>query len=465
MTAPARSAAWRALRRVHETGTDLPIALARERDGLADARDRALTTEITLGVLRWQAALDYLITRAAKRPLDAIDTASLDVLRLGAYQLLHLTRVPAAVVVDEAVDLVKRAHHPRAAGFINATLRQIAVTRGAGLPPAPPLRPPSASGAARRWRQRALEHLAVTLSHPAWLMERWLDRYGFQAAAEIASFNNRSAPLTLRANPLRTTPATLARALEAHGVATQPGRYAPEALIVTAGHPLGTPPLEEGACSVQDEASQAVGVLAAAATCAGERAPVLDACASPGGKTLALAAALEPGSLIVAADTRRARVQLLRNTLARAGTKWVQVVQIDLTRGLPFRELFQGVLLDVPCSGLGTIRRDPDIRWKRTPDDLIRFAAAQRVMLREAARVVAPGGRLVYATCSSEPEENQDLVARFLAEHESFALIGANSLPVPDSMRTLIDAEGFFHTLPHVHGLEAFFAAVMRRAI
>ncbi|MGH9159599.1 MAG: transcription antitermination factor NusB, partial [Vicinamibacteraceae bacterium] len=310
MTAPARAAAWRALHRIHESGTDLPIALARERDRLADARDRALATEITLGVLRWQASLDYLITRAAKRALDAIDAASLDVLRVGAYQLLHLTRVPAAVVVDEAVELVKRAHHPRAAGFINATLRQIAATRDTSLPSPPPLQPPPGSGAARRWRQRALEHLAISLSHPRWLVERWLDAYGFEAACEIARFNNASAPLTLRANRLRTTTAALAGTLETYGIETQPGRYAPDALLVTSGQPLGTPPYEEGACFLQDEASQAVGSLAAAAC----GSPALDACASPGGKTLALAAAVEPASFIVAADTRPARVRLLRST-------------------------------------------------------------------------------------------------------------------------------------------------------
>ncbi|MPY87214.1 MAG: 16S rRNA (cytosine(967)-C(5))-methyltransferase RsmB [Luteitalea sp.] len=463
MTAPARLAAWRALRLVHERGTDLPIALGRTRDGLPDARDRALATEIALGVLRWRAALDYLIARAGKRSVGAIDPSVLDVLRIGVYQLRHLTRVPAAVVVDEAVDMAKRARHPRAAGFVNALLRKIAATDEAGLPPAPSPEPPASAGRAGPWRRRAREHLSIALSHPTWLVERWLDRYGFEDAAKIARFNNGSAPVTLRANLLRTTAPALADALLTNGVRTQPGRYAPDALIVSAGQPLTTPLFREGACFVQDEASQVIGTLAAAAC----RAPVLDACAAPGGKTLALAAALgtvaASGPRIVAADSRRARMRLLRDTLDRAGAAAVTLVQLDLACGLPFREAFQSVLVDAPCSGLGTLRRDPDIRWKRTPDDLTRFASVQRAMLREAAEAVRPGGRLVYATCSGEPEENDEVVRGFLGERGGFALIDARTLSMPDSVGALVDARGFLRTLPHVHGLEAFFAAVILR--
>ena len=450
MIAPARLAAYEILRAVSAGTADLPTAIAASRERLQDDRDRALVAEIATGVQRWRAALDFLIVHFSKRRIDRLDPEVVEILRLSAYQLLHLTRVPASAVVDDAVNLAKRVRKTSAAGLVNAVLRTI--SRSRRELPLPP-RPAEDAG-----DDATLEYLSVTLSHPRWLAARWLARFGFERTERWHRFNNLAAPLTLRANRLKATPAEVAARLDAEGVKVAAARYAPDGLLVDEGHPLRGRAFEEGLFLVQDEASQLVPLLAGA----DPGARVLDACASPGGKTTALAASMAGGSVLVACDVRERRVDLLRRTIAASGAANVAVVRADLLAPLPFTEPFDCVLVDAPCSGLGTLRRDPDIRWRRHETDLTAFAAAQLVMLQHAADVVRPGGRLIYATCSSEPEENEGVAGAFAAGHGDFSALDARTAGTR-LQAELIDDRGHFRTSPDAHGLEAFFGAVFQR--
>jgi 16S rRNA (cytosine967-C5)-methyltransferase len=447
MIAPAREAAYDALRAVSTQSADLPHALARARSRLPDERDRALTGEIVTGTLRWQGTFDHVIAEFSRRPVTRLDPEVLDILRSAIFQLLHLDRVPAAAVVSDAVNMTRKAGKKSAGPLVNALLRRVSRERHHLPLPGRPATPDD--------RAAALDYLAITLSHPRWLAGRWLDRYGFEATEAWLQFNNRPAPLTIRTNRLKTSGNSLVESLAVHGIQVEPGRFGPDAWIVRKGNPLLTPLADTGRFVVQDEASQLIAALVSARS--GER--VLDACASPGGKTTAIAAAMDDGGLIVATDVRGRRVDLLARTVRLSGARSVKIVQADAA-ALPLTASFDWVLLDVPCSGLGTIRRDPDVRWRRSEADLARLAAAERQMLRETARVLRPGGRLVYSTCSSEPEENEEVVARFVAE-SGFRPVTPRDLPAP--IQTLINPAGHLRTFPFRDGLEAFFGAILAK--
>ncbi len=449
MIAPARGAAFDVLRAVHEQRSDLASALARARGRLNDERDRALATDIATGVERHRNLLDHLIAHFAKRPVARLDAEVLEILRLSGYQLLHLTRVPASAVVDDAVEMTRRAGKSSAAGFVNAVLRQISRKRGAlPLPPRP-------SDPADR--DAAIRYLMISGSHPQWLAERWYDRLGLERADTWVHFDNEPAPLTLRANTLRMTATRLGATLESNGITTRRGRFAPDALIVEGGHT--TDAADAGTYLVQDEGSQLVTLLAG-----DDPGPLLlDACAAPGGKTTAFSAAVGPEGRVVACDVRDRRVALLSYVVAAAGADNVRVVQADATAAFPFAAGFSTVVIDAPCSGLGTLRRDPDIKWRREPADLPRLAAVQLAMLHHGAHVVAPGGRLVYATCSTEPEENEAVVDAFLASARGFTALDARQAH-PQMPTAVVDARGHLRTTPDVHGLEGFFGAVFERA-
>jgi 16S rRNA (cytosine967-C5)-methyltransferase len=452
MISPARVAAYDILLAVSRGRADLPTAIAAARGRLEDDRDRALAAEIAAGVQRWRALLDQVIVSFARRDLDRLDPEVVEILRLSAYQLLYLTRVPASAVVDEAVNLTKRAGKKSAAGFVNAVLRTISRKRGALPLPARP--------AASASHESVLDYLTVTMSHPRWLAERWLGRYGFEATEQWMQFDNTTAPLTLRVNTIKADTAALIEQLDDVDVRVHRGRYARDALIVDAGHPLRTAGVQAGRFLVQDEASQLVPLLTGAMP--GMR--VLDTCASPGGKTTAMAAMMNCRGLLVASDLRQRRVELLQNTVAVTGASNVRIVQTNLLKPLPFREPFDVVIVDAPCSGLGTLRRDPDIRWRRHEDELTSLAAAELTMLQHAAQVVSPGGRLVYATCSSEPDENDGVVSAFLATTPGFRIVDARTA-APALAAEVVDASGFLRTEPHRHGLEAFFGAVLEREL
>jgi 16S rRNA (cytosine967-C5)-methyltransferase len=461
MIAPARLAAYEVLRAVNSGRSDLPDALAHVRVRLSDERDRALAGEIAAGTLRWQGSFDAIVEAFAKRPVSKLDAEVLDILRMTAFQLLHLDRIPASAAVNDAVALTGKAGKKSASGLVNAVLRRI--SRERDHLPLPP-RPEKVAGT---FSEKVVgtfpgkvpatflrDYLATTLSHPEWLVAKWLDRYGFEATEKWALFDNEPAPLTLRANTLRLSRDDLSERLKSFGVDIEPTRFAPDGLTVRTGNPLLTPLAGDGLFTVQDESSQLVAELMRVVP--GER--ILDACAAPGGKTLSMAAAMHNRGLIVATDLRGRRVDLLKRTVDAFGATCVRVTRADVAGVLPFAAAFDGVLLDAPCSGLGTLRRDPEIRWRRSQVDLERLAALQTTMLDRVADAVVAGGRIVYATCSSEPEENEDVISRFLARREDFVLVPER---IPSRLLWFVTPAGHFRTLPFRDSLEAFFGAIL----
>ena len=427
--------------------TTLAAEVDQARRGLGDERDRALLLELTNGTLRWRARLDALLAQCSSRPLEDLDPVIRGTLRLAAYQLDHLDRVPAHAALNEAVELTRVFDLPGAAGFVNAVLRTFVRTRSQLVLPE---RPNSSVD-----KTACLAYLTVSLSHPEWLAARWLDRVGFDQAVRWCEFNNRPPEITIRARDAAQRDELL-RELLAAGADAAPARFVNDAIRLSPGS-LGALPNDLRArVVVQEEASQIV----AHAVGAQPDERVLDLCAAPGGKTLVLASAMRGRGLLVASDFRSSRVRLLHAALSAAGIG-AQVVRLNAAQPLPFAAVFDRLLLDAPCSGLGTLRLNPDLKWSRQPSDLDAFATAQTTMLAHAAAAVRPGGVIVYATCSSEPEENEQVVDAFLAVAPAFRLVAAAPGPAVTSPETLIDSRGFLRTLPPRDELDAFFAAVL----
>ena len=426
MIAPARLAAYEALRQIDEGRATLGEAMAASHETLTDERDRGLLLEIVAGTERMRAALDYQLASRLTRPIRKLDAVVLRVLRFSAFQLLFLSRLPASAVINDAVNITRSMGKSSAGGLVNAVLRTLAKDRDALVWPD---------------RSNPLAYLSTRHSHPEWLVERWISRHGIEATEKWLVFNNETPAMCLAPNRRLVNRDALAEELRAHDVELEPTTFAPNGLRVTAGRPLGTRAFREGRFVVQDEASQLICGLVPA----GRGARVLDLCASPGGKTVSLVADVGQNGLVVACDLRPHRLRVLARTLARCRVPRAPIVQVPPDGDLPFRAAsFDAVLIDAPCSGLGTLRRDPDIRWKRSPADLAGFAITQRQLLDRAAPLVKRGGALVYSTCSSEPEENQEVVAGFLKDHSGF------------------QQERVHQTLPFREGLEAFFGTVLR---
>jgi 16S rRNA (cytosine967-C5)-methyltransferase len=434
--------AARVLERVEAGGVFADRALEAELAGLApDPRDAALATELVFGTLRWQRYLDWVLAPHSRRRLEALDPAVRVLLRMTAYQVAFLARVPAFAAVNDAVSLAPRT--PGVGAFVNAVLRAFA-RRGAREREPAPSRDP-------------LEALATRASFPTWLAARWLERYGRDEAVALMSAMNERPPLTLRANTLRTSREALAERLaREEGVRSHPTRWAPEGLVVEGGGwPAGWGVFTEGLCAVQDEASLLVARLLAPIP----GTTVADVCAAPGTKTTHLAQLMEGRGRILALDRDAARLDLLREGAARLG------VAIAEPRAGAVEDLapaFQGacdaVLVDAPCTNLGVLRRHPDVKWRRGPADPAAMTARQRAILEAAASMVRPGGRLVYATCSLEPEESDAVTGPFLAEHPEFRPDPPADFPLP------LDPDGALRCRPDRHGTDGFTALRLRRA-
>ena len=429
------------------------LAATLKRHPALPRRERALLLELVQGVKRWEVRLDYLLARLSHIPLARLHPLVLQLLRLGAFQLLWLDRVPARAVLHEAGNLAKAKGLPRShVGFINAVLRRLAAGE------VPPLPDPESD---------PVLALSVIHSHPAWLVRRWLARYGPEAAAARLMANNRIPPLTVRVNTLKTDPAALMARLAAEGVESRPCRFSPVGLIFESVHtaPADLPSYREGLWLFQDEGAQlAAGLLALGPE--GPEGPNLrlaEIGAGRGGKTTHLAEAMGNTGLLVAVDSHRRRLQELQLTTRRWGVTAVHPLRADAAQALPLKTAaFDAVVLDVPCSSLGIIRRHPEIKSRLREGDLATFPPRQQAMLSAAARLVKPGGRLLYITCTTEPAENEDQISSFLARHPEFHL-ATDPGRLPPQAQPLIHPPGWFRTSPEDHNLDAFFAAVLAR--
>lgn len=444
MKTTVRLAAARVLITVGSGRATLADELDRARADFNDERDRALLLELTANTLRWRNLVDHLIRQCADRPLTEIHESVLTVLRIAAFELRWHTSVPDHAVLHEAVESVRNLRQGRAAGFVNAVLRNMTRKKGKlQLPPRPADSNVSALDTVSALNKDAwIQYLSITLSHPAWLVMRYLDRVGPDAAAKWCEYNLSRPGVTVRltasiARNKVDEVVTALKFLDGTESTAAPGAWRlPPGVLTGPNEELLRPFI-----AVQDEGSQLVAHAAAAAP--GER--VLDLCAAPGGKSAMFARAVRPGGFVISCDTRPRRLRVLRETLDRENLPR-RVVRIDGTLPLPFAPVFDRVVVDAPCSGLGTLRRDPDVKWSRDEASLARFAGIQRALVDRAAEAVRPGGALVYATCSSEPEENENVVAAFLADHPEF------TAPAPA-----------IETRPDRDALDAFFVAVLVR--
>ncbi len=444
----ARRLAFDILGRVESAGAWADVLLERRERDLEGTPDAGLLHELVLGVLRHRARLDHVLALAASRPVEKMDRPVRTALRIGAYNILFLDRVPDFAAVATAVELARRGGAPWTSGFVNAVLRRVARDRESLLP-----EPPSRGD---------VPGLALFHSHPVWWATRLVERRGWDATAAILEADNRPATTVLRPNARRATAAGLAARLLEEGIVTEPGRFAPEALRVVSGIAQRTAAFREACLWMQDEASQLVPLLFGRTL--GRR--VVDLCAAPGMKTLALAEALPGGGLVVASDRHEGRLRRLAENVARHGlAENVRPVVADAAGGAPFRGGFDQVLVDAPCSGTGTLRRHPEIRWRLSPEDLPALADRQRRILDTAAALVAPGGEVVYSVCSLEPEEGTEVVRAFLDRHPAFEA-GDVSDRLPAAAQRLLHADGSLATSPadDLDGFQAFLLVRRRGA-
>jgi 16S rRNA (cytosine967-C5)-methyltransferase len=426
---PARRAAFEILRAV-EAGAFSSILLAAEEPKLKPA-DRALVHELVLGGLRWQLWLDKLIEHFTKRSIESLDLPVRLALRLGLYQLRFLTRIPASAAVNESVNLVRSAKVSSAAAFVNAVLRRAA--READFDPAERVVDP-------------VEKLAIETSHPAWLIERWVEAFGREEAEAFARANNRVPPTAFRlvgGDQSQIVESQILNSLTESGATVEPSKIAENAWRVSDASSLVRELAAEGRIYLQDEASQLVAQTVNLK--AGERA--LDLCAAPGGKTTLMAQRAENRAVIVASDRSRKRLDTVIRISASHNLTSIKSLLLDAAEPLPFDDsAFDRILVDAPCSGTGTLRRNPEIRWRISESDISELAAQQKLFLNHAARVLKPGGQLVYSTCSVERDENEVVIGAFLESHTHFQRI-----------KTI-------RTWPHREGTDGFFIASFRLA-
>ncbi len=430
-----REHALEILRRV-EAGSFADPLLAHARESLG-SRDSAFLLELVYGVLRQRAHLDWILDQFSAHPLSRTDPATRNILRLGAYQMLFLTRVPVSAAVNTSTEMAKK--HVRKSGYVNGLLRNL--DRNRAKIAAPPADDP-------------VRKLSILYSHPAWLVARWIKRFGAEHAETVLQENNRPSRLILRTNTVRTNRAELKAALEAQGAELRETTYSPAALEILSSPGIQSlASYQSGLFMIQDEAAQLVGMMLAPRP----KDAVLDACAAPGGKAAHLAELMENSGTVLAIDNDPARIEKIRENRHRLGLSIIEPLQADAA--VWSGESFDKILIDAPCSGLGVLRRHPDGRWNRLESALRERAALQRAILQNCARLLKPGGALVYATCTTELEENEEVITDFLSRAgSSFALEDPRPF-LPEPARAFVDEKLFFRTFPHDPALDGFFGA------
>ncbi|HEY1501753.1 MAG TPA: transcription antitermination factor NusB [Acidobacteriaceae bacterium] len=457
MIAPARRVSYQILLQVESSDAHSDELLRSPEVDALSAQDRHLTTTLVLGTLRWQLTLDARFQELLMRPETKLSAEVATTLRMGAYQLLHLDRVPAHAVINDSVELVKFGKDRGAAGMVNAVLRKVQRSEFSD----------QRSGTSHPGGRASRNTEPSMAAHPAWMVERWVRRYGMAAAEAISRWDQEPAGVALR----------VGNEVDCAGIETEPGAFLSAVRRVVRGDVGRSDAFREGQVRIQDEGSQLVGELAAAASSGAER--VLDACAAPGGKTAILAERL-PGAEITAVDVSRGRVLAARALLAAGAGRCaaspaarVEWKVADVTK-MKLKPEWDLILCDVPCSGTGTMARNPEIRLRVTEDDLARQHRRQVAILRAGLRGLKEGGRLVYSSCSLEPEENEDVMAEALGAGSEFRVVPVEQILDGLAERGVVTPEGrdrlrtategnFLRTLPGVHPCDGFFAAVVER--
>lgn len=440
-----RQAACSVLYKIGKEGCYADQLMDRElAGGRLSGPDRGLFAELVFGVLRRQGTLDHILSGLLTQPLARLEPQVLIFLRVGLYQLVYLDRIPESAAVNESVNLVKNAL-PRASGLVNAVLRNYLRRKNEIRFPDPVSSP--------------AESIAARHSHPLWLVKQWISQCGAAEAELLAEASSRQAPLTLRANTLRIGRDDLLARITGNGIQAAPCRFSPHGIQVEGRHVItGLPGFHEGLFAVQDEASQLAGLLLGPQP--GER--VLDACAAPGGKATHLAQQMDNRGEVLAMDISGTKLALVRESAQRLGLSIIHTRSADLLNSAAFPEsAFDRVLLDAPCSGLGVIRRNPEAKWRLTPADIIRLAETQKKMLGNAFRMLKPGGRLLYSTCSTTPEENEAVLQDFISRQKDCVL--ENLTDCFPEYAELFTAQGMFRAWPHRHGMDGFFAARLKK--
>ena len=453
----ARAAAFDILLRVERESSYATELLHSKNYEKLSTADHALTTELVMGVLRWRLRLDDEIAQASSQPLKRLDVEILIALRLALYQFQWLTRIPQRAAVNESVELVKRARKKSAAPFVNAILRKLSAKPALLTDSSQP----SSSFTNSAAESDSVGAIATASSHPVWLVERWAKEYGLSAVLKICQ-HDQSIPTTT----IRIRKSDVANELTKQGIQLVPGELLSTARRVESGDITQTQAFRNHAVVIQDEASQLVAALISQVE--GKDARILDCCAAPGGKTLAIADA-HPNAEITAVELHPHRAQLMQR-LWGASANRIRTVVADV-RALAGSAPYDRILADVPCSGTGTLSRNPEIKWRLRPDDLGELQQRQLGILRSALKHLSPGGRLVYSTCSLEKKENEDVIDQVLAEETSVRLLDcgeelkrlkeAGQLTWPDP-KSLIRGP-YLRTIPGVHPCDGFFAAILGR--
>ena len=408
------------------------------RDGLSGP-DAALCSRLVYGVMQNQLLLDFYLDAYCSQPVDHLQPPLSDILRLGAYQILFLDKVPDSAAVNESVNLSKIFKRGQAAGLVNAVLRKISQNKN-DLPLIPD--------------KDTERYLSIRYSHPKWLVKRLLPLLGRDETEAFLAANNGIAPLTVQVNPLRTTQEELLEELAACGVQAAPHAWVPDCLELSGtGDLTALKPFRDGKFLVQDPAARLVSLIADVRP--GQK--VLDVCAAPGGKSFSCAFAMGNEGRVLSCDLHENKLKRVREGAERLGVTCVETASAD---GRIFRPEWEGafdtVLVDAPCSGLGIIRKKPDTRYKKL-DDLFALPVIQAAILENAARYVRPGGTLVYSTCTILPTENEEVTTAFLAEHPDFSM-EPFSLPQPVG-----ETEGRLTLWPQRHGTDGFYICRMTR--
>ncbi len=443
----ARSAALEALKEVEEREAYLNLVLNRILSGisLSDA-ERSLFTELAYGVMQRRNTLDWVLSLFLNRPMEKLTIWIRNILRMGVYQLLYLPRIPDSAAVDEAVKLAYRYGHRGVAGLVNAVLRKVSAEKGS-LP----------------WPSREENpalYLSLRHSYPLWMVERWMENMGFEEAEAFCAAGNKVPPLTVRTNTLKLSKAELKKRLELEGVGAEDLVYAPEGLHLKLNKRLvELESFREGLFQVQGESSMLVAPLLNPQP--GES--VLDLCSAPGGKTVHLGILMQNRGNIVAADLYPQRLKLVQDAARRQGIDIINIEKLDGRSVDPDKEgAFQRVLADVPCSGLGVIRRKGDLKWRRRPEDILSLAELQLQLLKGAFKYLCRGGVLLYSACTTEPEETTGVIEKFLAAEPSARPVMLSPL-LPEKLKGEEQRAGMICLWPHKHNLDGFFLARIRK--